>query len=171
MISIENYLRINVVDMIMVLTSTLLIVFIAKKFFWNVLEDYLAKREQFIQSQIDEAVTRNSESEKMKEEASQALANVHAQAESILESAKEAASKESKEIIARANSEASLLKEKALREIEQEKNEAMASMKEEISDIALLAAKKLVEKEVDDDLHRKYVKDFINEVGEQPWQA
>lgn len=171
MISIENYLRINVVDMVMVLCSTLLIVLIAKKFFWNVLQDYLAKREQFIQSQIDEATTRNAESEKMKEEAAEALKNVHSQAESIIESAKEAANKESKEIISHANKEATLLKEKALRDIEQEKAEAMASMKEEISEIALLAAKKLVEKEVDDDLHRKYVKEFIDEVGEQPWQA
>ncbi len=34
-INIENYLRLNFIDMILVLISTVLICLIAKKFFWR----------------------------------------------------------------------------------------------------------------------------------------
>ena len=38
MINIENYLRLNIVDALLVLISTFLIVLIARKYFWDILK-------------------------------------------------------------------------------------------------------------------------------------
>ena len=56
-------------------------------------------------------------------------------------------------------------------EIEHEKAKVREQLKEEISEVAFLAARKIVEKELDESTHRKYVEDFIDEAGEQTWQA
>ena len=58
LINIDDYLRINVYDAILVLISTILIVLIVKKFFWNYVREYFDKRTAFIQSQLDETANK-----------------------------------------------------------------------------------------------------------------
>ncbi len=166
LINIDNYLRLDLVDMVLVLISTGLIVLIAKKYFWNIAQDYLEKRKQFIQSQLDDAVSKNQESEKFNLEAKNELASLKAQSNEMLSAAQENAKKEAALIISDAKEMATSIKEKAQSDIEKDKRQAMEQMKEEMSEIALLAASKVVEKELNDDLHRKYVKEFIEKAGE-----
>lgn len=170
-LNIYNYLRINLVDMVMILISTTLIVLIAKKFFWNIIQDYLEKRKAYIQSQLDEAALNNQESERLKTAAEQELNTLKSEAKEILSTAQQNAKKEAELIVAEAKDSAALIKNKAQNDIEQEKRQVMKQIKEEMSEIALMAASKVVEKELDDELHRKYVQEFINEAGDQKWQA
>lgn len=170
-ININNYLRINLVDMTMILISTALIVLIVKKFFWNIVKEYLEKRSAFIQSQLDEASTKNAESEKLQRQAQEELTSLKSQAKVILNTAEENAKKEAESIVNDAKTSATMIKTKAQSDIEQERRQVMQQMKEEMSEIALLAASKVVEKELNDDLHRKYVQEFIDEAGDESWQA
>ncbi len=169
MINIENYLRINPVDMIMVLISTFLIVIIAKKFFWNILKDYLDKRQQYIKSQLEEAEKKNREGELNFENSREELAKVQRQAKEILDMAKVDADKEAEEIIISAKQRAQLLNERARVEIEQERKAAADKIKQEMSSIALAAAEEILKKDVNDEDHRRYVKEFIDEAGEGLW--
>ncbi len=170
-INIYNYLRINLVDMVMILISTALIVLIAKKYFWNIVQEYLEKRRAFIQSELDEAAANQEESAQLKKEAAEQLDALKAKSREILSTAEENAKKEAGMIVEEAKRSAAAIKIKAQNDLEQEKRQAMKQMKEEMSDIALLAASKVVEKELDDELHRKYVQEFIEEAGERKWQA
>lgn len=170
-LNIYNYLRINLVDMVMILISTALIVLIAKKFFWNIVQDYLEKRRAYIQSQLDEAALNNQESERLKSEAEKELDTLKNQAKGILSTAQENAKKEAELIVAEAKDSATQIKTKAQNDIEQEKRQVMKQMKEEMSEIALMAASKVVEKELDDELHRKAIQQFIDEAGDPKWLA
>ena len=99
------------------------------------------------------------------------MANAREEASKLLASAKSAASKEAGEIVSKAHENANAIKEKAALEIENEKVKVREQLKEEISEVAFLAAKKIVEKELDESTHKKYVEDFIEEAGEERWQA
>ena len=60
--------------------------------------------------------------------------------------------------------EAQAKKEKALRDIEKQKLEAQEDIHREIVDVALLAAQKIVEREIDENDNTRLVEDFIKEV-------
>lgn len=171
MINIDDYLRINLYDAVLVLISTLLIVLIVKKFFWNYVRQYLEQRQAFIQSQLDESKANLQESEKLKTQYEEKMANAKQEALDLISAAKNTASREAGEIVSKARDDAHAIKEKAEMEIEHEKAKVRGQLKEEISEVAFLAARKIVEKELDESTHKKYVEDFIDEAGEQTWQA
>lgn len=171
MINIDDYLRINLYDAVLVLISTLLIVLIVKKFFWNYVRQYLEQRQAFIQSQLDESKANLQQSEKLKTQYEEKMANVKQEALDLISAAKNTASREAGEIVSKARDDAHAIKEKAEMEIEHEKAKVREQLKEEISEVAFLAARKIVEKELDESTHKKYVEDFIDEAGEQTWQA
>ncbi len=170
-INIDDYLRINLYDAVLVLISTLLIVFIVKKFFWKYVHEYLDQRQAFIQSQLDESKANLEQSEQLKAQYEEKMANVKAEASQLMANAKSAASKEANAIVSKAHESANAIKEKAALDIENEKVKVREQLKEEISEVAFLAAKKIVEKELDETTHKKYVEDFIEEAGEEKWQA
>ena len=171
MINIDDYLRINLYDAVLVLISTLLIVLIVKKFFWNYVRQYLEQRQAFIQSQLDESKANLQESEKLKTQYEEKMAKAKQEALDLISAAKNTASREAGEIVSKARDDAHAIKEKAEMEIEHEKAKVREQLKEEISEVAFLAARKIVEKELDESTHKKYVEDFIDEAGEQTWQA
>ena len=70
------------------------------------------------------------------------------------------------EIIVAAKQEASQLKEKASKDVEQERQKVMNEIKNEISNIAILAASKVIEKDIDSKKHKELIDNFIKEVGE-----
>lgn len=44
-------------------------------------------------------------------------------------------------------------------------------MKQAIVDVAFEAAKQIVDKEIDEQAHKRYVDDFIEHAGDETWQA
>ncbi|NBK98237.1 MAG: ATP synthase F0 subunit B [Erysipelotrichia bacterium] len=176
LINIDDYLRINLYDAVLVLISTFLIVFIVKKFFWNYVREYLEKRQALIAEQLNDSASKLEESEQLKAQYEEKLANAKTEAKEIISIAKENASKEASAIIVKAKNNAEAMKEKATLDIENERAKVKDAIKEEISEVAFLAAAKVVEKELDEDVHKKYVDDFIEQVekvktGDETWQA
>ncbi|MGN1275970.1 MAG: F0F1 ATP synthase subunit B [Floccifex sp.] len=167
--NIDNYLRISVTDVVLVLISTCLIILIAKHFFWDKLLAFIQKRQDLIQENIDSSEKIKKEAMNQKEAYDAKLKDVGNQAHSILESAKQRALQEKNEIIDQAHHEADHIKRKAKEEIERDKLNAQKEMREVISDVAIEAAKKLVKKEMDEEIQKQYVQDFIDQAGEKEW--
>ena len=80
--------------------------------------------------------------------------------------AKRRAEEKSSEIIASAKREAENIKTKASADIEKERQQAYNDVKGEISSIALLAASKVIEKDIDKSKHEELIDEFIKEVGD-----
>lgn len=167
--NIDNYLRISLTDVILVCISTFLIIMIARKYFWSKLLEFVQKRQDLIQENIDASVQLKSEAQKVKDAYDLQMKEAGKQAHSILESARESASLEKKQILEKAESQAALIKAQAKEDILREKRNAQKDMREAISSVALEAAKKLVEKEMDQDLQKKFVDDFIEQAGDKQW--
>ncbi len=166
MINIDNYLRLNITDMILVFISTILMVLITKKFFWNYVKDYLDKREKLIQQELDSAKKKEEEGRKYLEEAEAKLIDVNKKAEEIMDKVSAESKKEAQKILTDARVEIERQKEIARNEIDKERIDAASQIKEEVGTLALMAAKKLLQKEIDDEVRKKYIQDFIGESGE-----
>lgn len=162
-INIDNYLRLNITDMILVLISTLIICIIAKKFFWEFALNYLDGRKKLIQDQLDNAKNAEAQGEEYKKQYAEQLKNVRHEANEILEKARNDAKAEGAQIVEKAQNDARLTLEKAQRDIEMEKLNVQKQIRKEISDVAFVAAKHILEKEIDESTHKNYVEQFINE--------
>ncbi len=74
------------------------------------------------------------------------------------------------EIVTQAKNEADRLKNKATSDIEQEKKKAVSEIKDEISDIAMMIASKVIQKDINKEDHQRLINDFIDNVGDTSWQ-
>ncbi len=169
--NINNYLRLSATDMLIVCISTFLIVLAAKHFFWDKLAAFIQARQDLIQGDLDAAAQEKQQAQQLKARYEQELQKANVDAWAIIEQAQEAANSRKSEILQEAAKEAQRMKERAESDIEQEKQRAREEMKNAISDAAFEAAKRLMEKEIDPDVQKKYVDDFIAQAKEETWQA
>ena len=167
--NIENYLRISLTDIILVCISTALIIFFAKHFFWDKLTALIQKRQDLVQGNIDESVRLKEDAQKVKDQYDEKMKSAGKEAHEILESAKAHAGKEKDKILGEAQAQAVRLKEQAAEEIERDKRKAETEMKTAISEVAIAAARELVQKEMDEDVQKKFVSDFIKQAGDEEW--
>lgn len=167
--TIENYLRISLTDVILVMISTILIVLIAKKFFWSKLVAFVEKRQQLVQANIDSSLALKKEAEDLKDQYNKQIMSAGQEANIILENARAQATQEKKQILSKAQQEAVLLKQKAQEDIEREKRNAQNSMKDAIGEVAVDVAKRFVADQMDEETQKKYVDDFLSEAGDKSW--
>ncbi|SUO03920.1 ATP synthase F0 sector subunit B [Faecalicoccus pleomorphus] len=167
--TIENYLRISLTDVILVMISTILIVLIAKKFFWSKLVAFVEKRQQLVQANIDSSLALKKEAEDLKDQYNKQIMSAGQEANVILENARAQATQEKKQILSKAHQEAVLLKQKAQEDIEREKRNAQNSMKDAIGEVAVDVAKRFVADQMDEETQKKYVDDFLSEAGDKSW--
>lgn len=168
---INNYLRLVPLDMLMVCISTLIIVLVAKHFFWDKVQVYLDKRSAVIQADLDDAKQKSIEATQLQEQYQQQMANARDEARQMMDAAKENAVAEKKDILHKANIQADGIKEKAMADIEREKTQAQKEMKAAITDVAFEAAKKIVGDELDETKHKQYIEEFMEHAGDDSWQA
>jgi F-type H+-transporting ATPase subunit b len=62
------------------------------------------------------------------------------------------------------------MKLNAHRELERERVKAVNELKGQISELTILAASKVVEKDLNEADHKELINKFISEVGETQWQ-
>ena len=155
-IDITNYLRLDLVDVILVCISTLIICLVAKHFFWDVILDYFDARHKAIADDIAAGEQARKDGEEYKVQYETQLASARGEAHAILEGAAKNANEERKE---------------ALADIEREKVQAQKEMKQTITDVAFEAAEKIIKKELDEKDQQRYVDDFIEHAGDDTWQA
>ena len=70
-------------------------------------------------------------------------------------------------IVGKANEDAAAKVAKADQDIEMEAHKAQISLRDDVVEMAIGAAEKVIGERLDDDLHRKLIQDYINELGER----
>ncbi len=145
--------------------NTLITFLIVKHFLYKPLRNMLAAREQEVRDLYTHAETDRREAEAMKRDYTASIANAKQEAAEIVSSAQKRAEKRAEDIVEQANHEAAAAKQRAEESIEQERKKAMNQMKDEIADLSMMIASKVVEREVNPDDHKRLIDDFIDKVG------
>lgn len=167
--NIDNYLRISWQDVLLVCISTFIIVVVCKHFFWNKLLDFIAKRQQLIQDNINESTELKKEAMGIKDEYDAKLKGVGAEAAKIIDEAKREADLERTQIIDGAKKTAANMERAANEEIAREKLRAQDEMKTAITDVAMAAASQILSSEMDEQKQRQVVDQFLEQAGDEAW--
>ena len=152
--------------MIATLLNTLILFLVLKHFLFKPVNKILDERKEKVEKTYKEADDKLTEASRLETEYTEKLANAKAESAEIVKNATKRAQLRSDEIIAEAKTEASGLIVKANADIEKEKKRAVNQIKDEISDIALMVAEKVVEKEISPKDHERLIENFISEFGE-----
>lgn len=144
--------------------------FIVKKFLFVPVSNFMEKRKKSIEDSINEADKKLIEADEYKNTYIEKLNNADAESKQIVDKAVTSANLKADSIIKEAKSEAVAIKHKAEKDIELERKKILNEAKNEISTIAILAASKVLESEIDESKNSKLVDKFIEEVGVMKWQ-
>lgn len=137
-----------------------------KHFLFKPVQEILAKRKEQIEASYVEAEKAEGDARAMKDEYETRLASAKEEASEIVKTATARANARSEEMVNAARAEAAAIKSKADAEIESERRRAAGELKNDISELALELAGRVVEKEIDPKVHRGMIDDFISRVGD-----
>lgn len=163
-INIAEKLFPNVLSVVVQLISTGVMFFFFKKFLWQPMQEYFAKRADFIESTMNDAKRMQNEAKVLMEESEKQAKDAAIQYRTILEQAKVDGQSVKDSIIEEANLEAKQKLERAQKEIENEKEAAKEAMKEEIVNVAIDVALKVMNQQMDQKTNETLVKDFVDKV-------
>lgn len=142
-----------------------ILVLILGKYAWGPILGAVEAREKGIQSALDEAASRNEEAARLLAEHKEQLADARRQANELIAEGKAAGETVRKEIEEKARAEAQTMVERARAEIERERDAAIAELRKESVDLALAAATRLMQENLDQDKDRAIVERYLTELG------
>jgi len=151
------------------LINTFVLFLILKKILFKPVTEFIQNREQGIAKTISDAENREAEAETLKVEYITKLKGSDEEGRQIIRDAVVKAEARAAGIVKDAEKEIVTLKERAEKEIEREKEKAINALKDDIASLALLAASKVIEKDLNDEAHNALVNQFIEEVGDTKW--
>ncbi|AQQ54274.1 F0F1 ATP synthase subunit B [Planococcus lenghuensis] len=162
----EHHEFLNVGDILATLAIFLVLMWLLKKFAWGPLMGIMQEREELIASEIESAEASRAESQKYLEEQRSMLKEARNEALDIVESAKRQGEASREEILASARAEANRIKDNAVLEISNERDKALAAVRDEVVALSMLAASRVLGKELTEEENRKLIDETIAKAGE-----
>ncbi|HEI1416396.1 TPA: F0F1 ATP synthase subunit B [Staphylococcus aureus] len=151
---------------VQVLTFIVLLALL-KKFAWGPLKDVMDKRERDINRDIDDAEQAKLNAQKLEEENKQKLKETQEEVQKILEDAKVQARQQQEQIIHEANVRANGMIETAQSEINSQKERAIADINNQVSELSVLIASKVLRKEISEQDQKALVDKYLKEAGDK----
>ena len=153
-------------ELFFTLDNVLILFLILRKILFKKIIDVMDARDADIKNNIEAGEKAKEEGMKFKSEYETRIQDARDEGQMIVDFARKRAEEKSDTIISEAKKEAEYIKQKANNEIAKEKEQAFNNIKSEISEIAVLAASKVIEKDIDKAKHEDLIENFIKEVGE-----
>lgn len=142
----------------------ILLLLLLKKLAWQPILTALDEREKNIKSAIDRAEKAKDEAEQTLEENKKALRNAEQESDRIIKEGKEYAQKMKDEIVEKANQEAKKMTESAKQEIENEKQRALMALRDEIADLAVKGAEKIIRTNLDAEKQKAVIEGMLEDI-------
>ena len=163
----QSLVTVNPVTLIAQICNLFLQMFLVKVFFLDKIKAIIDARREAADKEITDARTAKEEAMVIKATYEQNMLESKAEAEKILQSAQQTAAKRGEQIISDAQKTAVAMKQRAEAEIAQEKRRVLNETKDEISEIAMAIAGKVVGRELTASDHAQMVDSFIDKLGDE----
>ena len=161
-----DVISINLWDVLISLANLTILYLLVKKFLYKPVKNMLIKRQSEIDKNYLDSENAKLDAEKAKESYEKKLSDAKSEADSLIQSAVNAARNREGEIIAEAKNDAEGIISRAKESAELELKKAEQSMKEEIVKVGTLLAEKMLEREINENDHKDLIDSFIKEIGE-----
>ena len=138
---------------------------ILRRFAWKPLLGALAAREEKIRAQLERAEHAQAEAERLLKEHQRQLLAAEEQSQRIIREGRTLAEQMKSDILEKASSSARLLIEQAKGEIQREKESALEDLRAEVADLAIMAAGKILDANLDTPKQRQLVDAVIRDIN------
>jgi F-type H+-transporting ATPase subunit b len=145
----------------------ILVLFVAK-FVFPFIRNSIDTRRQEIVDTLEQIAADRHAMEATRADYERRLAGIEAEARERITGAVKQAQEEAAAILAAARQDAVHQRERALADIDQERKKAVAEIRAQMADMAVIAAGKILEREINPAVHRELINDFISDVGPPP---
>lgn len=162
----EDFIGVNLWTALFTLLNTLTVIFVGTKFLFKPVMKIIAERQQEIDDMYANANAAKANAQAMEAEYKQKISAAVQTGDRIVMDAVTRATAREEEILRQANAEAAAILDKASADIALEKKKALNEAKDEISDLALAIAGKVVGRELENADHEALISGFIDQLGE-----
>lgn len=146
------------------IVTFLAVLLILRKMAWKPLLHALTSREEQIRTSLLEAEEAHAEAKKLLEENKRQLAQAEAHAQQAMREGREMGERLKAEILEKANAGARSMVEQAKEEIRRERDAALIQLRGEVAELAVAAAGKIIDANLDVNKHRQLVDTVIKDI-------
>ena len=143
----------------------LLLYWLLKRFLFGRVMDMIRKRGDEIRKAYEENEKTRSDVQLLKSDYETKLQQAREKAEQIIQEATQRAEKAGQELIEKTRTEAALIKQKGLAEIDLEKKRVISEVRNDVINLSVAIATRLVEKSLDRKDAEHYTDEIINRIG------
>lgn len=162
----ESFVGVNFWTALFTLLNFILILAVGTKFLWKPVMKMIKDRQKEIDNMYADASNAKSSAKAMEAEYQQKLAAANETGERLVKEAVARGQAREEEILRKANADAAAIMDKASADIAMEKKKAINDAKDEISEMAMAIAGKVVGRQLNDADQSKLVDEFIDRLGD-----
>ena len=162
----EEFIGVNLWTALFTLLNTLTVIFVGTKFLFKPVMKMISDRQKEIDDIYQDADDAKKQAAALETEYKQKLSTAQATSDRLVKEATARAQAREEDILRKANADAAAIMDKAASDIALEKKKALNDAKNEISDLALTIAGKVVERELTDANQTDLINRFIDGLGD-----
>ena len=161
-----GFLSIDIGTIIFTLCNLLILFLVFKHFLFGRVHKILDERQNDVSETYNKADAALEHAKSLESEYSGLMEGAKEESAQMIKAASKKAQLRSDEIISEAKNEASAILARADEDVEREKKRAQNELRGEVSELAVLVAQKVVEKEITEADHERFINEFIENVGD-----
>ncbi len=149
------------------LVQFLILYWLLRRFLWGPVTRTLESRAARIREGLDLAEQAKRDRERLKQEVEELLAQARAEAAAIADRTTQAAEAAAADLRTQARAEADRIREKGKADAQTLHDQALAQLRGELATMVVLAASRLLGREIDPAKHRELIEESLNEAGKE----
>ncbi len=149
------------------IVNFLLLLYVMRRLLWGPITTMLANRAEKIREGLAMAEAAKAERERMKAEVERLLADARREAQAIAERMTAAAEAAAADIRAQAKTEADRIRERGREDATHLHDQALAQLRSELAGMVVLAASRVLGRELDPEKHRALIEQSLDEAAPQ----
>ena len=143
---------------------------ILKHFFFEKVHKFMEARKAAVQDNLDRAKATEEEAQALLSEYQATLSNAEEEKRAIIKEAKAEADRRADTIVGEAKIQAQQIVSEAHENMRAEEEKAVVQLKKEVSSLAVLAAERIMQRELDEKSQQALVDQVLEEAAREKWQ-
>ena len=164
-------MEVNLFTIFATLVNFIILILVLKHILFDKVNKIIDDRNSEVIENITSAENRIKEADQLRETYEKQITNLENKGREIVREAKVKADAQAKDIVQEAEDKTAALIRQTEAEIERLKKKALEDMKEEIGALAIFAAEKILEKQLDHQEQQAVIGKIIDEAGNAKWQS
>ena len=151
--------------MIWTVISFFILLILLRKFAYKPLVSLMHKREETIRESIEEVKRTREDAEELHERYKKLILEARNEAKKIIDEGKALGEQARKEMVNKANDESAQVVKRAQEQIAFEKERALSKLREQIADLSIMAASKVIDRSLSKEDHMKLLEEYVQKIG------